>query len=324
LADAKVTAAFRRAAKRKAAPPVVTKALYAAGIVESGLQNLDHGDRDSVGALQQRPSQGWKGLRNPERAADEFIDRAKAYVAAHPGAKSGEVAQAVQRSAFPARYSAHDVQAAAQKYLSGAGVSSSETGNGPTMTVKGKVTPSTNAPSFAAAAQEVLRQGSKHGLPKLGTSRLAQAQQLYKSGLATEPTDTKVTETIQTTKGTASKGSESSDTSAKGLVNFEGKPVAAWIAKELRWARAHGWKGTVNSGHRSYAEQARIYASGVRPAAKPGTSNHEGDAFPRGAVDVSNAAQLSAILSKKPGGSPLKWAGSKDPIHFSHPHGGSY
>ena len=56
----------------------------------------------------------------------------------------------------------------------------------------------------------------------------------------------------------------------------------------------------------------------------PGTSNHEGSAFPRGAVDVSDAAQLSSILLGSPYGSTLVWAGSKDKVHFSHPHGGSY
>jgi hypothetical protein len=323
VADPNVTAAFRRAAKRKSAPPVVTKALYAAGIVESGLQNLDHGDRDSVGALQQRPSQGWKGLRNPEKAAGEFIDRAKAYAAAHPGATSGEVAQAVQRSAFPGRYSASDVQKAAQRYLQGAGASSNK-GSSPTVSITGKVTAAQDKPSFAAAAEQVLRSGARHGLPKLGTSRLAQAQYLFKNGLATEPGDTQVQEKITTTPGKPTDPAHHSDTSAKGTVNFEGHPVAAWIAPELRWARAHGWKGSVNSGFRTLADQTRIYNSGVRPAAKPGTSNHEGADFPRGAVDVSDAQGLARVLAKKPGGSPLKWAGAKDPVHFSHPHGGSY
>jgi hypothetical protein len=31
----------------------------AASLQESGLRNLDHGDRDSLGRPQQRPSQGW-------------------------------------------------------------------------------------------------------------------------------------------------------------------------------------------------------------------------------------------------------------------------
>jgi hypothetical protein len=115
-----------------------------------------------------------------------------------------------------------------------------------------------------------------------------------------------------------------SATGASGVGTFEGKKVANWIIPELQYARAHGWKGKVSSGWRSFAEQTRIYNSGVRPAAKPGTSNHEGDEFPRGAVDVTQAAELDKILRAKPGGSPLKWAGTKDPVHFSHPHDGSY
>lgn len=110
----------------------------------------------------------------------------------------------------------------------------------------------------------------------------------------------------------------------KGTSHFEGKTVAAWIAPALAYARKHGWKGSVTSGFRSFADQTRIYNSGVRPAAKPGTSNHEGAEFPRGAVDVSDAAQLSAILQKSPYGKLLQWAGPKDPVHFSHPHDGSY
>ena len=34
-------------------------AAIAAALQESGLRNLDHGDRDSLGLFQQRPSQGW-------------------------------------------------------------------------------------------------------------------------------------------------------------------------------------------------------------------------------------------------------------------------
>lgn len=113
------------------------------------------------------------------------------------------------------------------------------------------------------------------------------------------------------------------NTSAKGVVNFEGKPVAAWIAPILRRARAAGWKGSVSSGYRSVAEQRRIYNSGVRPAARPGQSNHNFTGFPGGAIDVTDAAQLASIL-RKLGISALRWAGSKDPVHFSHPHNGSY
>lgn len=112
------------------------------------------------------------------------------------------------------------------------------------------------------------------------------------------------------------------NTNLKGTALFEGHRVAAWIKPELTYARRHGWKGQINSGYRSFADQTRIYNSGVRPAAKPGTSNHEGADYPRGAIDVSDAQQLAAILRKK--GGRLKYAGAKDPVHFSHPHGGSY
>lgn len=109
-----------------------------------------------------------------------------------------------------------------------------------------------------------------------------------------------------------------------GTTRFEGKPVAAWIAPVLRYARRNGWKGQVSSGVRSYGEQKAIYDSGVRPAAVPGTSNHEGTRFPRGAVDVSDATQLAAILSRSRYRRLLQWAGAKDPVHFSRPHNGSY
>ena len=116
----------------------------------------------------------------------------------------------------------------------------------------------------------------------------------------------------------------SSVTDRTGTAMFEGHKVAAWIAPVLKYARQHGWKGQVNSGYRTYAEQARIYNSGVRPAARPGTSNHEGSQYPRGAVDVSDAQQLARIIARSPYARYLKYAGAKDPVHFSHPHDGGY
>jgi hypothetical protein len=123
---------------------------------------------------------------------------------------------------------------------------------------------------------------------------------------------------------TSSEAEPASSSGAHGTALFEGKKVAAWIAPALTYARQQGWKGTVNSGFRSLADQTRIYNSGVRPAAKPGTSNHEGADFPRGAVDVSDAQTLSRILRASPWARKLVYAGTKDPVHFSHPHGGSY
>jgi hypothetical protein len=119
----------------------------------------------------------------------------------------------------------------------------------------------------------------------------------------------------------------------KGLATFDGQRVAAWIAPALRDARAAGVKFSLSSGWRSDAEQKRIYDSGVRPAAKPrayggGGSNHEFKAFPGGAVDVNNAdggaERLAAWLARSKYRNLLVYAGAKDPVHFSHPHNGSY
>jgi hypothetical protein len=120
---------------------------------------------------------------------------------------------------------------------------------------------------------------------------------------------------------------------AKGLASFDGKKVAAWIAPALRDARAAGVGFSLSSGWRSDQEQTRIYQSGVRPAALPqslggGGSNHEFKAFPGGAVDVDNtdggATRLAAWLARSKYRKLLVYAGPKDPVHFSHPHGGSY
>jgi hypothetical protein len=118
-------------------------------------------------------------------------------------------------------------------------------------------------------------------------------------------------------------------TQLQGLVAFDHKPVAAWIVPILDYARQHGWQGSVNEGYRTDSQQAGIYNSGVRPAAVPvslggGGSNHSGKGYPAGAVDVSQAAQLSKILSRSRYRDLLVWAGAKDPPHFSHPHNGSY
>ncbi|WP_116449923.1 hypothetical protein [Blastococcus litoris] len=77
---------------------------------ESRLRNLDHGDRDSLGLFQQRPSQGWGSedqVQDPVYAAGIFYDR----LVQVPGWDTGrltDVAQAVQRSGFPELYQQHE------------------------------------------------------------------------------------------------------------------------------------------------------------------------------------------------------------------------
>ncbi|MFF3326962.1 C40 family peptidase [Streptomyces sp. NPDC002889] len=87
----------------------------ATALQESGLRNLDHGDRDSLGLFQQRPSQGW-GTR--EQILDPVYASTKFYTALK-SLKDWEnmpitiAAQKVQKSGFPDAYAKHEPLATA-------------------------------------------------------------------------------------------------------------------------------------------------------------------------------------------------------------------
>lgn len=96
----------------------------ATAMVESGLRNLDHGDRDSLGLFQQRPSTGWG-------AAEQILDADRSTRAFFGGAgdPNGQItrglldvpgweslpftvaAQTVQISAYPDKYGQWETQA---------------------------------------------------------------------------------------------------------------------------------------------------------------------------------------------------------------------
>jgi hypothetical protein len=82
----------------------------ATAMQESTLTNVDHGDRDSRGLFQQRPSQGWGTagqVMNPTYAATQFYQR----LLAVPGWQQmsiNDAAQAVQRSGAPTAYAQHE------------------------------------------------------------------------------------------------------------------------------------------------------------------------------------------------------------------------
>lgn len=69
-------------------------------LAESGLKNVAHGDRDSVGLFQQRTSQGWGSVQqimDPRYSAGKFYE---ALGTSARGANPWNTAQNVQRSAF--------------------------------------------------------------------------------------------------------------------------------------------------------------------------------------------------------------------------------
>ncbi|MGH4034611.1 heavy metal transporter [Actinomycetota bacterium Odt1-20B] len=91
----------------------VTIAL-ATALQESGLYNISHGDRDSLGLFQQRPSQGWgneRQIMDPAYSAARFY----AHLDKVPGYSRLPLtvaAQRVQRSGFPQAYAKHEPDAA--------------------------------------------------------------------------------------------------------------------------------------------------------------------------------------------------------------------
>lgn len=91
--------------RRKVPDQAIVIAL-ATALQESKLENLDEGDRDSVGLFQQRPSQGWgtaAQIQDPRYSAGKFYT-ALLRVKGWEKLRVTEAAQRVQRSAYPEAY----------------------------------------------------------------------------------------------------------------------------------------------------------------------------------------------------------------------------
>ncbi|MFF6785998.1 heavy metal transporter [Streptomyces sp. NPDC012510] len=90
----------------------VTIAL-ATALQESSLRNIGHGDRDSLGLFQQRPSQGWgteEQIQDPVYAAGEFYEHL-VKVDGYERLPLTVAAQRVQRSGYPEAYAKHEPDA---------------------------------------------------------------------------------------------------------------------------------------------------------------------------------------------------------------------
>jgi hypothetical protein len=97
------------ARRRKYSPRVTKSALVA--LATENPNGVQGGDRDSEGPLQQRPSQGW-GPASESDATDitQYLERAAAANRGFHGS-AGQLAQTVQRSAYPDRYDQHSAWA---------------------------------------------------------------------------------------------------------------------------------------------------------------------------------------------------------------------
>ena len=113
LEQAESAAIIAGVAVRRGLPARAATIALATAYQESGLRNLAHGDRDSLGLFQQRPSQGWgtaKQVRDPHYAAGKFYD-ALVKVRNYQNLAVTVAADRVQRSAFPNAYADHEADA---------------------------------------------------------------------------------------------------------------------------------------------------------------------------------------------------------------------
>jgi LysM repeat protein len=112
--------------KNRGVPSYGIVIALAAAMQESGLQNLNYGDRDSVGLFQQRPSAGWgtdAQLENPTYAAELFYGgpsnpnrgrtRGLLDIPGWQAMTLTQAAQAVQVSATPGAYAKWETSARA-------------------------------------------------------------------------------------------------------------------------------------------------------------------------------------------------------------------
>jgi hypothetical protein len=94
---------------RRGLPARAVSIALATAYQESKIRNLTHGDRDSIGIFQQRPSQGWgtvAQISDEYYAINRFYD-ALEKIDGYQHMRITEAAQKVQRSGFPEAYEAH-------------------------------------------------------------------------------------------------------------------------------------------------------------------------------------------------------------------------
>lgn len=115
MIDMALAATAYSVASALGASPKVMLSLFEAGFVESGWRNLGHqgagNDHDSLGFLQQRPSQGWPDPMNPTTATTSYVKKAMVNERKYPNLSAGRLAQSVQVSAYPEKYDQREKEA---------------------------------------------------------------------------------------------------------------------------------------------------------------------------------------------------------------------
>ncbi|MBF8191784.1 FG-GAP repeat protein, partial [Nonomuraea sp. K274] len=112
--DPWVTLTVYRVGRQHNANDKVMLAGFEAGWVESHMNNVNCGDKDSLGVFQQRTTQGWgtpEQIMDVAYAATQFFLQAVRNDRQNPGYTAGQLAQSVQRSGYPYRYDQEEAKA---------------------------------------------------------------------------------------------------------------------------------------------------------------------------------------------------------------------
>lgn len=256
--DPNVLKAALAAASQFGATPREQKALVEAGLVESGIQHLSGGDRDSTGFLQQRPSQGW-GPVGESVGTDtaQFLRAARKLTRQGFKGSAGALAQAVQRSAFPGRY---DERAADAEALLGGGAGGDVAGGrGPTRAAAAAAPWDQGAPSTAGvdvlaaalARQRPQVQSSGVQAPSFAAApALPQGYQAAPAGGGPQPKQDPLADALRAVAASSPTTLPESEAGAAGASGAEASPQAraAVFSGRSPTARAGKVIGTPHAG----------------------------------------------------------------------------
>jgi hypothetical protein len=146
-------------AVRRGLPARAATIALATAIQESKLRNIRFGDRDSLGLFQQRPSQGWGNegqILDPVYASNRFYDEL-VKIPGYEGMQITEVAQKVQKSAYPEAYADHEQE--------GRVLASALSGHSPGG-LGCRLDPATSTRSASAVSASITRELSLKAVPR--------------------------------------------------------------------------------------------------------------------------------------------------------------
>lgn len=329
---------YRAYARRRAQIYGLDPDVFEAQIgAESQFRRSARSPAGALGIAQIMPdtARGW-GVdpMNPRAALDAAARNMATYVRKYGSVEAALRAYNAGPGAIEASKGYAETNAYVRKILgaSHGGSSSSSAakagaGDGPTFGLSLRKEPAFDQTGYDAATRKAI-------VARLLARRHGQNGILFKSGALS--TDTPLRSDFMTSRlalggagasRSSSGGSRSSSSSPSsgghGTATYDGKKVAEWMVPALRWAREHGWKGTITSGVRTRAEQQSLWdrwnagdrGGIVRQPAKPGESNHEVENG--GAVDVSDPDTLARILHGYRGRKLIQGTAINDPVHFS-------